>query len=161
MTALIAAFFSAVFAACATLLVKCFVKRTDPTVVTAIQSVVMLISSALICLFTGSFGSAAQTGMRSVVFMAVSGIATGLTWLTYYHALKDGDADKVMPIEKANIFITILIAVFFFHEMRNFPIKMTGAAVVFSGLVFLMAGSVKSAKTEPEKAQCFKPYWRF
>ena len=151
MAAYIAAFFSAVFAAGATLLVKCFVKRTDSTVVTTIQSIVMLAASALICLFTGSFGAAAQTAPRSMLFMVISGIATGLTWLTYYHALREGDADKVMPIEKANIFITILIAVFFFHEMRHFSIKMIGAAVVFSGLVFLMAGSVKSAKAEPEK----------
>ena len=146
MTALIAAFFSAVFAATSTLIIKCFAKQTDSTVVTTVQSIVMLVFSALVCFGTGSFSTVSATDLKSVLFMTISGIATGLTWLFYYHALKEGDADKVMPIEKANIFLTILIAVFFFHETRFFAVKMAGSAVVLFGLLLLAVGSFRAAR---------------
>ena len=146
MTALLAAFFSAVFAAASTLLIKCFASRTDSTVVTAVQTFVMFPFSVLVCIFAGSFRTLPSTDLRSILFMTVSGVATGLTWLFYFRALKEGDADKVMPIEKANIFLAILIAVFFFHETRFFAVKMTGAAIVFLGLVFLLIGSLKASK---------------
>ncbi|MBQ6468446.1 MAG: EamA family transporter [Lachnospiraceae bacterium] len=146
MTALIAAFLSAVFASASTLLVKCFVRQTDSVVVTSVQAAVMLVFSAAVCLVSGSFSTVASTGIRSILFMAVSGISTGMTWLYYFRALQEGDADKVMPIEKANIFLTILIAVFFFHEKSHLPFKMAGAAVILFGLILLLTGSARASQ---------------
>ncbi|MBQ8305468.1 MAG: EamA family transporter [Blautia sp.] len=139
-----AAWLSAISAAAATLFIKCYVKRTDSSVVTLIQTLVMLAGSFLITLSTGGFGGSSLPGPLSLFYMILSGISTGLTWLCYYKALQDGSASRVMPIEKANIVLTILIAIFLFHERSNLTIKLVGVVVILAGIMVLLWYSTKS-----------------
>ena len=139
-----AAWLSAISAAAATLFIKCRVKRTDSSVITLIQTIVMLIGSCLITLFTGGFKGSSLPGALSLFYMVLSGISTGLTWLCYYKALQDGSASRVMPIEKANIVLTILIAIFLFHERSNLTVKLIGVVVILAGILILLWYSRRS-----------------
>ena len=110
------AFASALFAGLTSILAKCGIKKTDSTVATAIRTVVVLAFSWLMVFSVGSAGEITSISLHTLIFLVLSGIATGASWLCYFKALQLGDINKVVPIDKSSTVLTILLAAFLLGE---------------------------------------------
>ena len=110
------AFASALFAGLTSILAKCGIKKTDSTVATAIRTVVVLAFSWLMVFAVGSAGEITSISLHTLIFLVLSGIATGASWLCYFKALQLGDINKVVPIDKSSTVLTILLAAFLLGE---------------------------------------------
>lgn len=110
------AFASALFAGLTSILAKCGVKKTDSTVATAIRTVVVIAFSWLMVFAVGSAGEITSISLHTLIFLVLSGIATGASWLCYFKALQLGDINKVVPIDKSSTVLTILLAAFLLGE---------------------------------------------
>lgn len=110
------AFASALFAGLTSILAKCGIKKTDSTVATAIRTVVVLAFSWLMVFVVGSAGEITSISRHTLLFLVLSGIATGASWLCYFKALQLGDINKVVPIDKSSTVLTILLAAFLLGE---------------------------------------------
>lgn len=130
------AFGSAVFAGLTAILAKCGIKRTDSTVATAIRTIVVLIFSWIMVFIIGSQSGLDSISLHSWTFLVLSGLATGASWLCYFKALQLGDINKVVPIDKSSVILTILMAFIFLHEEIS-AIKAAGVVLVGVG-TFLM-----------------------
>ena len=97
-------------------LAKCGIKKTDSTVATAIRTIVVLIFSWLMVFVVGSQETISAIGGRTLLFLVLSGLATGASWLCYFKALQLGDVNKVVPIDKSSTVLTILLAAIFLQE---------------------------------------------
>ncbi len=113
---IIFAFGSALFAGITSILAKQGIQKTDSTIATAIRTIVVLIFSWLMVLVVGSISQILLISMRTVVFLILSGFATGASWLCYFKALQIGDINKVVPIDKSSTVLTILLSFIFLHE---------------------------------------------
>lgn len=107
---------SSFFAGITAILAKCGIKKTDSDVATAIRTIVVLLFSWLMVLITGTAGGITQISAKTFLFLILSGLATGASWLCYFHALQAGDINKVVPIDKSSTVLTILLALIFLHE---------------------------------------------
>ena len=125
---------SSFFAGITAILAKCGIKKTDSNVATAIRTVVVLLFSWLMVLITGTWGGIMQINGRTLLFLILSGMATGASWLCYFHALQKGDINKVVPIDKSSTVLSILLALIFLHE------GVTGAKIV--SLVLIGSGTM-------------------
>lgn len=101
---------SAFFAGITSILAKCGIRKTDSDIATAIRTIVVLIFAWLMVAVTGAGGSLAGIEPKTMVFLVLSGIATGASWLCYFKALQLGDVNKVVPIDKSSTVLTILLA---------------------------------------------------
>ena len=110
------AFASAIFAGLTSILAKCGIKKTDSTVATAIRTVVVIAFSWLMVFTVGSAGEITSISLHTLIFLVLSGIATGASWLCYFKALQLGDINKVVPIDKSSTVLTILLAAFLLGE---------------------------------------------
>ena len=110
------AFASALFAGLTSILAKCGIKKTDSTVATAIRTVVVLAFSWLMVFAVGSAGEITSISLHTLIFLVLSGVATGASWLCYFKALQLGDINKVVPIDKSSTVLTILLAAFLLGE---------------------------------------------
>lgn len=110
------AFASALFAGLTSILAKCGIKKTDSTVATAIRTVVVLAFSWLMVFAVGSAGEITSISLHTLIFLVLSGIATGASWLCYFKALQLGDINKVVPIDKSSTVLSILLAAFLLGE---------------------------------------------
>lgn len=110
------AFASALFAGLTSILAKCGIKKTDSTVATAIRTVVVIAFSWLMVFAVGSAGEITSISLHTLIFLVLSGIATGASWLCYFKALQLGDINKVVPIDKSSTVLTILLAAFLLGE---------------------------------------------
>ena len=110
------AFGSALFAGLTAILAKCGIRKTDSTVATAIRTVVVLAFSWGMVFLVGSEAQLAEISGRTLLFLVLSGLATGASWLCYFRALQIGDVNKVVPVDKSSTVLTILLAVLFLHE---------------------------------------------
>lgn len=110
------AFASALFAGLTSILAKCGIKKTDSTVATAIRTVVVLAFSWLMVFTVGSAGEISSISLHTLIFLVLSGIATGASWLCYFKALQLGDINKVVPIDKSSTVLSILLAAFLLGE---------------------------------------------
>ena len=130
------AFGSAVFAGLTSILAKCGIRKTDSDAATAIRTIVVLIFSWIMMLITGSIGTISSLSSKTWMFLILSGIATGVSWLCYFKALQLGDVNKVVPIDKSSTILTIILAFIFLGE----PITLVkGIAVVLIGIgTFMM-----------------------
>lgn len=133
---IIFAFGSAIFAGITSVLAKCGIRKTDSTVATAIRTIIVLIFSWLMVFVTGSQSQIGLISGKTWLFLVLSGIATGASWLCYFKALQTGDINKVVPIDKSSVILTILLAVLFLHEELNLP-KALGVVLIGTG-TFLM-----------------------
>lgn len=131
---LIPAFLSAFFAALTSILAKIGVSSVNSNLATAIRTVVILIFAWGIVFFQGTFRELTSISKFSLFFLILSGIATGLSWLFYFYALKIGDASKVVPVDKLSLVLTIILAAIFLKE------KVTLFA--FFGAVLMTAGAL-------------------
>lgn len=133
---------SAFFAGITAILAKCAIKRTDSDVATAIRTAVVLIFSLLMVLITGSFNEICNISARSVLFLVLSGLSTGASWLCYFKALSIGNVNKVVPIDKSSTVISVLFAIIIFQETNNLLIKLLGTVLLAAG-IFLMVEKTK------------------
>ena len=107
---------SAFFAGITSILAKCGISKTDSDVATAIRTIVVLVFSWILVLLTGTISGITDISGKTLLFLVLSGIATGASWLCYFKALQIGDVNKVVPIDKSSTILTILLACIFFHE---------------------------------------------
>ena len=142
------AFGSAVFAGLTSILAKCGIRKTDSDAATAIRTIVVLIFSWIMMLITGSIGTISSLSSKTWMFLILSGIATGVSWLCYFKALQLGDVNKVVPIDKSSTILTIILAFIFLGE----PITLVkGIAVVLIGVDTFMMIQKKETAHESEK----------
>ncbi len=137
------AFGSALFAGLTSILAKCGIRKTDSTVATAIRTMVVLLFSWLMVFVAGSQSQIASIGMETLLFLVLSGIATGASWLCYFKALQTGDINKVVPIDKSSTVLTIVLAFIFLHEGISVH---TAAGVVLIGAGTFMMIEKKDVK---------------
>lgn len=104
------AFGSALFAGITSILAKIGIKNTDSTAATAIRTIVILFFSWLMVFITGSFGGIGSISSKTLIFLILSGLATGGSWLCYFKALRIGDVNKVTPVDKSSTVLTMLLA---------------------------------------------------
>ncbi len=107
---------SAFFAGITSILAKCGIRKTDSNVATAVRTIVVLLFSWLMVLITGTWTGITEIDGKTLLFLFLSGLATGASWLCYFHALQKGDINKVVPIDKSSTVLTILLALIFLHE---------------------------------------------
>lgn len=145
---IILAFGSALFAGITSILAKCGIKKTDSTVATAVRTIVVLIFSWLMVFVAGSQSQIGLISRKSWLFLIWSGIATGASWLCYFRALQSGDINKVVPIDKSSVILTILLAFIFLHEKISLA---KGIGVVLIGIgTFLMIEKKDSSTGQKE-----------
>ena len=134
---LVMAVLSAVFAGLTSVLAKCGIKKTDSDVATALRTVVVLAFSWIMVFIVGSYGSIVSIGAKSLLFLVLSGFATGASWICYFKALSMGDINKVVPIDKSSTILTVLLAIICFGETDNLAVKLIGTTLLAVG-IFLM-----------------------
>lgn len=142
----LAAILSAVFAGVTTILVKCGIRKTGSDVATALRTVVVLLFSMLMVLIVGSAGTISDISFKSWLFLVLSGLSTGASWLCYFRALSLGDVNKVAPIDKSSTILTILLAIVLFGETDNLAVKLFGTLLIGVG-TYLM---IEKKKAEGE-----------
>lgn len=135
---LTAAVFSAVFAALTAILAKCGIRKTDSDVATAIRTAIVLVFSWIMVLISGSAGSISQISAKSLIFLTLSGIATGASWICYFKALSLGDVNKVVPIDKSSTVLTVLLAIICFGETEHLAVKLIGTALLGVGTLLMV-----------------------
>lgn len=113
---IIYAIVSSFFAGITSILAKCGIKKADSNVATAIRTVVVLVFSWFMVLMTGTWDGIMQIDGRTLLFLILSGLATGASWLCYFRALQNGNINKVVPIDKSSTILSILLALIFLHE---------------------------------------------
>lgn len=138
---------SAFFAGITSVLAKCGIKKTDSNIATAIRTVVVLIFSWIMVLITGSIKGITNISGRTLLFLALSGFATGASWLCYFKALQLGDVNKVVPIDKSSTVLTIVLALIFFQE--GISIEKTVAIILIGAGTMLMI--TRKEETNKEK----------
>ncbi len=136
MTWLIYALLSALFAALTAILAKIGIKNVDSNLATAIRTLVILFFAWGIVFFQGTFSQISSLSTFSVVFLILSGIATGLSWLFYFRALQLGNASQVAPIDRLSLVITILLAAVILREKVTAQ-TMLGALIMVVGAILI------------------------
>lgn len=127
---------SAFFAGVTSILAKCGIRKTDSTVATAVRTIVILIFSWVIVGIVGSADEVSSIDVRTLIFLILSGVATGASWLCYFQALQEGDINKVVPIDKSSTVLTILLALILLQEGISLP-KAVAVVMIATG-IFLM-----------------------
>lgn len=138
---------SALFAGLTSIFAKCGIRQTDSTIATAIRTIVVLIFAWLMVFIKGSQGGVAALSGTTWLFLFLSGMATGASWLCYFKALQLGDVNKVVPIDKSSTVLTILLAALLLGE----PLSLAGiAAVILIGAGTLLMIEHKNAAAHAE-----------
>lgn len=128
------AILSSVFATATSILAKVGIEGINSNVATAIRTLVVLLMSWLMVFVTHSHQNIASISNKSWLFLILSGLATGASWLCYYKALQIGDVSKVVPIDKLSIILTLIFAVIFLHESIN--------AKTIVGMLLILGGTL-------------------
>lgn len=136
-TWIIFAFGSALFAGITSVLAKCGIKKTDSYLATAIRTGVVLIFSWIMVLAAGSLETISQISFRTLLFLILSGIATGASWICYFRALQLGDINKVVPVDKSSTVLTMLLAALFLRE-RFSAVKGAGMLLIGAGTYLMI-----------------------
>lgn len=132
----ILAILSAVFAALTSILAKVGIEGVNSNLATAIRTMVVLAMAWGMVFLTHSQGGIFEIGRKSWIFLILSGLATGASWLCYYRALQLGEASKVVPIDKLSVVITLVLAFVFLHE--DFSAKsLVGCALIGAGTLLM------------------------
>jgi transporter family protein len=133
---MIFAILSAVFAALTSILAKVGIDGVNSNLATAIRTVVVLVMAWGMVFLTNAQYGIAQISRKSWIFLILSGLATGASWLCYYRALQMGEASKVVPIDKMSVVITLVLAFVFLHE--QFTVKSAVGAVLITAGTLVM-----------------------
>ena len=143
------AFLSAVFAGMTSILAKCGIKKTDSNVATFIRTLVVLPLSLLMALIVNPNFSLGAVSSKTLVFLVLSGLSTGASWLCYFRALSKGDINKVVPIDKSSTVLTIILAVIFLGE-RVTVYKTLGVVFIAIGTLLMIEKKDTEKKSEGE-----------
>ena len=141
---------SSFFAGITAILTKCGIKKTDSDVATAIRTIVVFLFSWLMVLITGNGSGIARISGKTFLFLALSGLATGASWLCYFHALQRGDVNKVVPIDKSSTVLTILLALIFLGEGLSLE---KAVCVVLIGVGTMLMITRKETDKKEEKKE--------
>ncbi len=131
------AFGSAFFSGITSVLAKCGIKQTDSNLATATRTVVVLVMAFLMTLVVGSLNTISSITAKSWIFLVLSGLSTGASWLCYFKALQNGDINKVVPVDKSSTVIAMLMAFVFLHEKLTW-IKALCMAAVAAGTYLMI-----------------------
>ena len=148
---LIMAILSAIFAGLTSILAKCGIRKTDSDLATALRTIVVLIFSWIMVFIVGSANTIPSISRKSLIFLILSGIATGASWICYFKALSMADVNKVVPIDKSSTILTVLLAIIFFGETRHLAVKLICTALLAVG-IFLMIEKKKTDAREKNSA---------
>ena len=128
---------SSVFAALTSILAKIGIDGVSSTLATAIRTFVVLLMSWGMVFVTNTQGGIADISRRSWIFLILSGLATGASWLCYYRALQMGEASKVVPVDKLSVVITLILAFVFLHEKLTAK-SLTGCILIGAGTLLMV-----------------------
>lgn len=128
---------SSVFAALTSILAKVGIDGVNSTLATAIRTLVVVVMSWGMVFLTNAQGGIAEISRKSWLFLILSGLATGASWLCYYRALQLGQASNVVPIDKLSVVITLILAWVFLHEQFNMK-SLIGAALIAAGTLVMV-----------------------
>lgn len=138
---------SAFFAGVTSILAKCGIRRTDSTVATALRTIVVLIMAVLMTFISGSWSGITEISGRTWLFLVLSGLATGGSWLCYFRALQVGDVNKVIPVDKSSTVLTMALAFIFLHESIS-PLKCLCMVMILAGTLLM----IEKKQSEPGKS---------
>ena len=128
---------SAIFAALTSILAKIGIENVDSNLATAVRTVVVVAMSWLMVFITNAQSGLTNISRKSWIFLILSGLATGASWLCYYKAIQMGEVSKVVPIDKMSVVITLILAVVFLHE--DFDAKsVIGAVLITVGTLVMV-----------------------
>ena len=131
------AWLSAVFAALTSILAKVGIEDVDSTLATAIRTVAVVGMSWLMVFITNTQSGISSISKKSWIFLILSGLATGASWLCYYKAIQMGDVSKVVPIDKLSVLFTLILAFIFLHEEFNVK-SLIGSILITAGTLFMV-----------------------
>ena len=131
------AFLSAVFAALTSILAKVGIEGVNSNLATAVRTVVVLAMAWGMVFITNTQDGIMDISKKSWIFLILSGLATGASWLCYYKALQIGEASKVVPIDKLSVVITLILAVIFLHENMNTK-SILGSLLITAGTLCMV-----------------------
>lgn len=144
---LLFAFGSAFFAGLTGILAKCGIKNTDSNVATALRTIVVLVFSWIMVFLVGSQNTIGDITLRTLLFLVLSGLATGASWLCYFRALQIGDINKVTPVDKSSTVLTMILAFLFLHEELN-VIKVISMVLIAAGTLLMIQKKETAGKKE-------------
>lgn len=130
--------FSALFAGLTSILAKCGLKKTDPDVATVIRTAVALVFSWVVVFVSGSLSTIGEISRKSFLFLILSGLATGASWLCYFKALAMGDINKVIPLDKSSTVLSILFAIIILGETDHLAVRLPGTALIAVGTYLMI-----------------------
>lgn len=139
---------SAVFAGLTSVFAKCGVRRTDSSVATAVRTVVVLIFAWLLVFITGAQSGISNISSKTWLFLTLSGLATGASWLCYFKALQKGDVNKVVPVDKSSVVLTMLLAAICFDEPFSIWTGMSVLGIGIGTLLMIDKKDVSAVKEE-------------
>ena len=131
------ALLSAVFTALTSILAKVGINGVDSNLATAIRTMVVVVMAWAMVFITNAQGGFAEISKKSWIFLILSGLATGASWLCYYKALQIGDVSKVVPIDKLSVVITLILAFVFLHEKFT-PKSLVGTLLIAAGTLVMV-----------------------
>ena len=134
---LLFAILSSVFAAATSILAKIGIEGVNSTLATAIRTLVVVVMSWVMVLVTNTGGGITDISKKSWIFLILSGIATGASWLCYYKALSIGEASKVVPIDKMSVVLTLIMAFVILHEQITWK-SAVGSLLLTAGTIFMI-----------------------
>ena len=134
---LVFAILSAVFAALTSILAKVGIEGVNSNLATAVRTAVVLVMAWLLVFITNAQNGLSEISKKSWIFLILSGLATGASWLCYYRALQTGEVSKVVPIDKMSVVITLILAFIFLHE--EFTAKsLIGSLLITAGTLVMV-----------------------
>jgi bacterial/archaeal transporter family protein len=153
---IILALLAALFASFTAILAKIGIEDVDSNLATAVRTIVVVIMAYLMVVITGQTGNIMAVSAKSFIFLVLSGLTTGLSWLAFFKAIQIGDVSKVVPIDKASVVLTILLSFLVLREPATMPVVAGG--VIISIGTFVLIGKDKKKKTQRKKVFNTKSY---
>ena len=148
---------SAFFAGITAILAKVGIKKIDSNLATAIRTIVVLIFAWIMVRLTGSYTPIGSIGTRTLIYLTLSGIATGASWLCYFRALQLGDVNKVTPIDKSSTILTMILAVIFLNEGLNEK-KIIAMVLIGVGTMLMITRMITRKKSSGTKSRTWLIY---
>ncbi len=153
---IILALLAALFASFTAILAKIGIEDVDSNLATAVRTVVVVIMAFLMVVITGQTENIMTVSTRSLIFLILSGLTTGLSWLAFFKAIQIGDVSKVVPIDKSSVVLTILLSFIILREPATMPVVAGG--IIISIGTFVLIGKKKKKKTQGKKRFNTKSY---
>lgn len=148
---LVAAFASALFAGIVSILAKCGIKTIDSDVATALRTCVVALFTWVMVAIAGSAGTIGDISPKSWLFLALSGLATGGSWICYFKALSIGDVNKVVPIDKSSTLMAVVLSIVLFNETSDLVLRLAGTAVATAGTFLMIERKASDASSASER----------